>query len=136
MNKFMQIINNKEELKTFIRFVIVGLSATAIHYSIYLILQSQSIEYNIAYSIGYFISFIMNYIASNYFTFTTIPTIKRSLMFIGAHVFNYVLQIVLLNTYIYFGMNESLAPIFVYCIAVPTNYMLVKIALTNKIHRK
>ena len=46
--------------------------------------------------------------------------------FACAHLFNYVLQISLLNLFIWLGVGEELAPVPVYCIAIPTNFVLVR----------
>lgn len=116
----------------FFRFVVVGILATILHYSIYLSLQKINISYNIAYTLGYFISFIFNYFASNYFTFKTTPSKQNSIKFALAHIFNYFLQMTLLNFYIYIGINKSIAPFFVYLIAIPTNFVFVRFALKNR----
>lgn len=116
----------------FYRFIIVGVLATALHYAIYLLLQKVGIYYNIAFSFGYFLSFIFNYFASNYFTFKTTPSKEKGIKFAFAHIFNYFLQIGLLNIYIYIGLNKTIAPFFVYLIAIPTNFIFVRFALKNK----
>lgn len=64
---------NKQE---FIRFGIVGIIATIIHYGIYLALNLIIVSW-IAYSIGYGISFLGNFYLSNRFTFKTKPTVKK-----------------------------------------------------------
>lgn len=127
----MSYIFSKKETKyvEFIRFVFVGLFATALHYGIYLLLYRIGISYNIAFSSGYFVSFIFNYFASNYFTFKTTPNKEKGIRFAFAHIFNYFLQIGLLNFYIYIGFNKSIAPFFVYLVAVPTNFLFVRFAL-------
>lgn len=52
----------------FIRFVMVGVLATALHYGIYFLLQ-RFINVNIAYTLGYALSFIANFYLTAYFTF-------------------------------------------------------------------
>lgn len=49
-----------KQLPAFVRFIMVGIFATTLHYGIYIILQ-QVINVNIAYSIGYVLSFIANF---------------------------------------------------------------------------
>ena len=53
-----------------IRFGIVGVIATAIHYGIYLLLK-QVMDINISYSIGYLISLACNFYLTARFTFQT-----------------------------------------------------------------
>ena len=113
----------------FFKFVIVGGLATIIHYTIYVILQFLKLQYNIAYTIGYFISFIFNFFASNYFTFNTKPDTNRGFRFLLAHIFNYSLQILLLNIYIYIGISNVIAPLLVFIISVPVNFLFVRFAL-------
>lgn len=125
------IFRNKKLLE-FIRFVIVGGTATVIHYVIYYLLQVTGIEFNIAYTIGYGISFIFNFIASNYFTFKTDVSVKNGAKFTIAHIINYAIQMILLNIYIKVGIPSSIAPIFVFVIAIPVNFIMVRIALKGK----
>ena len=57
-----------KKLPEFIRFVMVGVFATALHYGIYFLLQ-KFINVNIAYTLGYALSFIANFYLTAYFTF-------------------------------------------------------------------
>ena len=108
-----------------IRFGIVGSTAMVLHYSIYWLLQHW-INVNIAYSIGYFLSFLVNYYLSAHFTFKEKTSKENGAGFIGAHAFNYFLQIVLFNFFLWLGLSRELAPIAVLLIAVPTNFILVR----------
>lgn len=117
-----------DKFQEFMRFGIVGVLATIIHYGIYLMLLSIMNE-NIAYSIGYAISFIANFFASNYFTFKTKPNVKKGLGFGLSHVINYCLHICLLNLFIIIGIKEKLAPIPVFIIAIPVNFIMVRFFL-------
>lgn len=131
MNYLFKLKSNTK-LFEFIKFVIVGGLATVIHYAIYFLFQFIKVQYNIAYTIGYFLSFIFNFFASNYFTFNTKPDSNKCFKFFLAHAFNYTLQIILLNFYIKIGINQNIAPIFVFLVSVPVNFIFVKYALKNK----
>lgn len=131
MNSLSKLRHNTK-LFQFIKFTIVGGLATIIHYFIYFILQVLKLQYNLAYTIGYFLSFIFNFFASNYFTFNTKPNANRGFKFLLAHAFNYCLQITLLNLYISIGINQSIAPLFVFIISIPSNFFFVKIALKER----
>lgn len=113
-------------LKEVIRFAIVGVIATAIHYAVYWLLF-RHINETIAYTIGYFISFLFNYYLSAHFTFKQKSTMKNGVGFVCAHAFNYTLQVVLLNVFLWSGVNKTFAPIPVYCIAVPVNFLMVRL---------
>lgn len=118
----------KDKIKEFIRFGIVGGVATLLHYAIYIILNLY-INTTLAYSIGYFISFLCNFYLSNRYTFKTTPTLKKGIGFSLSHIINYLLQVSLLHLFIYLGIKEQYAPIPVYAIAVPVNFFLVRFAL-------
>ena len=117
--------------KEIIRFGIVGVAATAIHYAIYYLLLPH-IDKNFAYTTGYLISFLCNFFMSSYFTFKVSPSWRRLLRFAGSHVANYILQMVLLNLFCWMGIPEKWAPLPVYAIAVPVNFLLVRLALMAK----
>lgn len=122
---------NSTTLREAIRFCIVGVLATIVHYGIYLLLKGV-INVSVAYTIGYVISFIGNFILTNVYTFKTQATAKKGIGFVICHVINYLLHIGLLNVFIWMGVPSSLAPIPVYCIVVPVNFLLVrKVVKTN-----
>ncbi len=121
----------KKEFKEIIRFGIVGIIATIIHYGIYLALNLIIVSW-IAYSIGYGISFLGNFYLSNRFTFKTKPTFKKGVGFGLSHFINYLLQVILLSVFIKLGMPDKYAPIPVFCIAVPINFLMVRFVLKSK----
>jgi putative flippase GtrA len=116
---------NRETFFEIVRFGIVGVVATALHYGIYWLLNDL-MNVNVAYTLGYFISFVVNYLLSARFTFRRKKSVKNGFGFGVAHVFNYLLQICLLNLFIWLGVSKSLAPVPVYCIAIPTNFLIVR----------
>lgn len=118
------------------RFILVGLIATFIHYSIYLIINIIVVAW-LAYSIGYFISFIFNFYLSSVFTFKSKASIKKGIGFSVSHAINYGLHIVLFSFFRNMSIPENYAPIFVYMIAIPVNFILVRFVFkVNKIQRK
>lgn len=119
------------KIREIFRFGIVGIIATAIHYGIYLLLNLW-LNVNLSYTIGYGISFICNFLLSNYFTFKTKPSAKKGLGFAFSHAINYGLQIVLLNSFIWIGVSEGLAPIPTWCITIPVNFLLVRYFLKDE----
>lgn len=121
----------KFNIQEIIKFGIVGVIATIIHYGIYLALNLILVSW-IAYSIGYGISFLGNFYLSNRFTFKTKPTIKKGVGFGLSHFINYLLQIILLNIFIKLGISDKYAPIPVLCIAVPINFLMVRFVLKSK----
>ncbi len=125
-----KIIESKKTHE-FIRFAGVGIIATGIHYGVYLILLHFLIP-NIAYTIGYAVSFCVNFILTNLFTFKTQPNVKRGIGFMASHAINYGLHMGLLNLFIYLSIPEKYAPIPVYMIAIPVNFLLVRFVFKSK----
>ena len=115
----------KETLGQIMRFGVVDAVSTAIHLSIYWLLQ-HFINVNIAYSAGYFLSFLANYYLSAHFTFHERTSARNGAGFAGAHIFNYFLQIGLFNFFLWIGLHRLLAPFAVLMIAVPTNFVIVR----------
>ena len=124
------MIFNRETLFEFVRFGVVGVVATALHYGIYWLLHDL-MNVNLAYTIGYFISFVVNYVLSARFTFRKKKSVKNGVGFGGAHLFNYLLQICLLNLFIWLGVSKALAPLPVYFIAIPTYFLIVRLVFNR-----
>ena len=102
----------------FIRFIMNGCLAAAIHYAIYYILQKY-IEVNVAYSIGYAISFLVNYYTTCRFTFA------------GSHTVNYLLQAALFWICMQIGVHRLVAPVI-----VMTTAMLVQFTILRLVFKK
>ena len=121
---FCSMIEKKTRQEA-MRFVVVGVIAVLLHYGIYWVLQHW-INVNVAFTIGYFLSFLVNYYLSARYTFRSRVSARSGAGFSGAHLVNYLLQITLLNLFLYVGVSSTLAPIGVYSIAVPVNFLLVR----------
>ena len=124
-------MKTKPLVKEFIRFGVVGVLATALHYGIYYFLQSF-INVNVAYTTGYVISFIVNFYLTSYFTFGTTPSWKKLVGMGGAHLVNYLLHIILLNVFLYLGVPKAWAPVPVFAIAIPVNFLFVRFVFKHK----
>jgi len=115
----------------FLRFAIVGIVATGITYALYYVLQKY-INVNIAFTIGYIISFVSNFYLTSYFTFRVKPSFNKLFGLGGAHIVNYLLQMVLLNLFLHIGVSKIFAPIPVFAIAIPINFILVRFVFKSK----
>lgn len=124
-------MRTKPVVREFIRFGLVGVVATALHYGIYYLLQAF-INVNVAYTAGYVISFVVNFYLTSYFTFGTAPSWKKLAGMGGAHLVNYLLHIALLNVFIYLGISKTWAPVPVFAIAIPVNFILVRFVFKHK----
>ena len=120
-------------LSEIIRFGMVGALATALHYGIYFLLwRYAGFNENIAYTVGYALSFVANFYLSAYFTFRSRPSWKRAGGFGGAHLVNYLLHICLLNLFLWLGIPEEWAPLPVFSIAIPANFLLVRLVFKSR----
>lgn len=113
------------------RFAVVGGCCTLLHYGLYYLMQ-LAIDVNLAYTLGYILSFIVNFWLTSWFTFGTSPSWKKLFGMGGAHGVNYLLHIVLLNLFIYMGIPQEWAPVPVFAIAIPVNFILVRFVFKNK----
>ena len=94
-----------KQLPEFVRFVMVGIFATALHYGLYFVLQ-WVINVNIAYTLGYALSFIANFYLTAYFTFGRKPSWRKAFGFGGAHLCSYLLHMGLLNLSLWMGIPK------------------------------
>ncbi|MBQ8939307.1 MAG: GtrA family protein [Paludibacteraceae bacterium] len=118
-------IINANRLKEFFRFCLVGIIATAIHYGTYILLD-RWMNVNIAYTVGYLCSLCCNLWLTAHFTFKQNVTILRAGGFLASHAINYLLHILLLNLFLWLGCSDAVAPVPVFCIVVPVNFILVR----------
>lgn len=132
-------IIHSPKLHEFIRFAIVGTIATGIHYGIYLFLlwsydieQTETTYADFAYSIGYILSFLCNMWLTAHFTFREKLTVKRGGGFALSHIINYLLHIAFLNFFLWLGFPNKWAPIPVFCIVIPINFLLVRFVFKSK----
>ena len=116
---------DRQSIGEMIRFAIVGTLVTVIHYVVYWLLQLL-IDVNIAWTAGYIAGFVFNYYMSARYIFREKANIKNGAGFGVAHLVNYVLQMVLLNVFIKIGLSPSMAPVGVYAISIPVNFLLVR----------
>lgn len=119
------MLRNKQTFYELIRFGIVGVIATVIHYGVYWLLM-HLMNVTIAYSIGYIVSFICNFLLTSFFTFRKRATVKKGLGFGVAHGVNYVLHVLFLNLFLWLGVSKSFAPVPVFTVVIPINFLLVR----------
>lgn len=118
-------MNKYQYLGQLMRFGMVGCLAVAIQYGVYYLLLPVS-SHNVAYTFGYVVSFAVNYLLTTSFTFKTQKSYGNGIGFAACHVINFFMQIALLNLFIGFGCSKEFAPVPVYAICVPTNFLLVR----------
>ena len=115
----------KEAIGEIVRFSVVGVLVTAIHYVVYWLLQLV-VNVNIAWTAGYIAGFVVNYYLSAYYIFREKTSVENGAGFGGAHLVNYFLQMVLLNFFIWLGFCATMAPIGVHAVSIPVNFLVVR----------
>lgn len=121
-----KIIQKISENRDFIRFVIVGIIATVIHYGVYFLCLTFIKSVSFSYTIGYLVSLAINFYLTHKYTFKVNMNFKRSIGFLSSHAINYGLHIVFLNLYLYLGFSKLTAPIPVYVTVVPINFLILR----------
>lgn len=112
-----------------LRFCVVGIIATAIHYGVYLLMLNW-VNHNVAYTIGYVLSFCCNYWLSSVFTFKVKMSVRNVVNFAVSHLLNYLFGLLLLNVVIWTGMlAEDMAPLAVFIMVIPFNFIIVRYGL-------
>ena len=119
------MLRNRQTFYELIRFGIVGVIATAIHYGVYWLLMHW-LYVTIAYSIGYVVSFVCNFLLTSYFTFRKRASVKKGLGFGVAHGVNYLLHVLFLHFFLWLGVSKSMAPSPVFAMVIPINFLLVR----------
>lgn len=127
----MRIILSQIKIQEAIRFMIVGVFATFLHYLLYLLFNIFLINW-ISYSLGYCISFLFNFYLSSNYTFHSKANIKKCIGFGICHSINYCLHIALLFIFLNMRIPDEYAPIPVFCIAIPINFLLVRYVFKSK----
>ena len=119
---------SKSQISEIVRFGIVGVLATLLQYAIYWLLIRWWPP-TAAMTIGYAVSFVFNFVASTRFTFRVKASAKRGAGFAFSHAVNYVLQMLTLNLFLWLGVAKQWAPVPMFCICVPVNFLLVRFFL-------
>lgn len=127
---FLERSNSTRRQRTgeLLRFGVVGITATVLQYGVYRAALCR-LDHNLAMTIGYVVSFIFNFFASTRYTFRIDETTGRGLGFALSHVVNYLLQMATLNLFIGVGLSKSLAPVPMFAVCVPINFVLVRFFL-------
>ena len=122
------IAARRGQLGEVMRFAVVGVLATLIQYGVYWALLHW-LAPTVAMTVGYAVSFAFNFIASTRYTFRVKASARRGAGFVLSHAVNYVLQMAMLNLFIWTGVAKQWAPIPMFCVCVPVNFLLVRFFL-------
>ena len=129
-NRIHQLLSSSKAGE-FIRFALVGVIATGIHYGLYYLLN-LFINVNVAYTVGYVVSWFVNLYLTAHFTFKSSLSFKKGVGFAFSHLINYLLHMLFLNLFLAIGMSEEIAPLFVFAVVIPINFLLVRFVFKSK----
>lgn len=106
----------------FIRFFVVGVGATLIHWGAYVLLnllfqltEGQTLALSCTYAAGYIISFIANYLLSVKWTFRTEGSVSKSIGFAFSHLINFTMHLGLLNLFMWMHAGDLMVSSLQYC---------------------
>ena len=108
-----------------VRFGIVGGIATAIQYGVYYLLMDLC-GISAALTIGDIVSLVCNFFLTTLFTFGVRPTVRKAGGFGLAHLVNWLLQMVCIHFFVWVGVPKALAPIPMFMVCIPVNFLLVR----------
>jgi len=114
-----------------VRFGIVGTLCSGLHYGVYCLFVLFC-NANIAYTAGYAVGLVCNYALTAYFTFRQKPSKTNAAGFVGSHLMNYLMEIGLLNLFLWLGVSKWLSPILVMAIAIPINFLMLHFVFLHK----
>ena len=86
----------------------------------------------IAYTAGYGVGLLCNYDWTTYFTFKGKPSKRNVAGFVGSHILNYLLEIGLLQLFLWLGVSKWLSPVLVMVIVVPINFVLLRLVFVKR----
>lgn len=118
-----------------LRFSVVGVLATVLQYAIYWVLLRWA-GASLSLAVGYAVSFVFNFVASTRYTFRVKANASRGAGFALSHVVNFLLQMATLNLFIWLGVSRELAPVPMFCVCVPVNFILVRFFLKKEWRKK
>lgn len=133
--KLESLVKKKELIGQVVRYAIVGSISTGIHYITYLLLLwaiskttiTNTINANLSYACGYIVGFCFNYFLTTYFTFQTKANKKNATGFTISHILNYLVEMGALNLLLFYNVKESVSGLIVLIVAVPINFIFLKI---------
>lgn len=123
--------DNREKILEMVRFGITGVVSTLVSYAVYFICLLW-LNPTISFSIGYIVAMIVNYILTTSFTFKVKANKKNAAGFVISNAINYGLCTLFLNFFIWIGVSKKLAPIPMYAICIPLNYLIVRFVMKGK----
>ena len=134
MSRVQTLIRSLYE-SAFVRFAAVGAVATGVNYVTYVVLvrHFDSLPPAVAYVCAFCVSIVCNFLLSSYFTFRVRPSAARAVKFLAAHLINLFNELALLEIWLWAGVEKLYAPLCVFVVAFPVNFLMVRFALRGRL---
>jgi len=118
----------KDQFKEIFRFAITGIISTITIYAVYYICLGFVVP-SVAFLVGYLFAFLVNYFLTVTFTFKVKVSTKNGAGFIVSNLVNFFLNEFFLNLFIHMGITEKWAPVPMFAVCVPINFLLVRFVM-------
>lgn len=129
MGKIEALISqNRDKIGEIIRFGVTGVVSTLATYLFYYIFLNW-LNPTVSFTIAYIIAMVINYLLTTSFTFKVKATKKNAAGFLISNAVNYILCALFLNIFLWLGVPEKLAPIPMYMICIPINFLIVRFVM-------
>lgn len=128
LKRIIEEYSKRQSLREVVRFGITGVVSTLVTYGVYYILLKW-LNPTISFTIAYLVAMVVNYLLTTLFTFKVNANTKNALGFIVSNGINYGLCTLLLNAFIWLGVSKQLAPIPMYAISIPVNFLIVRFVM-------
>lgn len=126
--RIIEEYRKRKSLREVVRFGITGVVSTLVTYGVYYILLKW-LNPTISFTIAYLVAMVVNYLLTTIFTFKVNANTKNALGFIVSNGINYGLCTLMLNAFIWLGVSKQLAPIPMYAISIPVNFIIVRFVM-------
>ena len=129
----MDFVNNtwnshRESIYEVFRFGFTGGVSTIVNYAFYYMLLLW-LSPTVSFTMAYLVAMVINYLMTTSFTFRVKANKKNAVGFVVSNAINYILCALFLNLFIWVGISKQLAPIPMYMICIPINFLIVRFVM-------
>ncbi|MCF0188927.1 MAG: GtrA family protein [Bacteroidaceae bacterium] len=127
-----QIDWHSEQMAEVLKYCISGGLAVLMHWAVYALLLWIGVEVHVAYTLGYATSWFLNFFLNSRLTFHSKPNAKRAVGFGLAHFLNYLLEMGLLEGFLWLGIPKVWAYVPIQLVVVPITFVMVRYVFRSR----